>query len=116
MSIEITPAAVEAIRVQLKKRGATGFQGALRVGLRGGGCSGFVYVLQFEDGPPGERDTVLSWDMPEDITVRVYVDPKSLVLLSGATLDYEVTLMKSGFKWLNPQERNTCGCGKSFSR
>lgn len=91
-------------------------QGALRVGVKGGGCSGFSYVLQFEDGPSGARDTVLSWDDEESgITVRVYLDPKSKVLLTGATLDYETTLMKSGFKWINPNEQSSCGCGVSFS-
>jgi iron-sulfur cluster assembly protein len=115
MSIDVTPAAVEAIRVQLKKRGAAGSLGALRVGLRGGGCSGLTYVLQFEDGPPGARDTVLRWDAADEPTVRVYVDPKSNAMLDGATLDYEKTLMRSGFKFINPAERSRCGCGESFS-
>jgi iron-sulfur cluster assembly protein len=118
MSIDVTEAAQAAIRIQLWKRRKVGFgneHGALRVGLKGGGCSGFTYVLQFEDGPPGARDTILSFDLAGDIPVKIYIDPKSAVLLRDATLDYEQTLLKSGFKFHNPQEKSSCGCGESFS-
>jgi iron-sulfur cluster assembly protein len=106
--IQVTPKAVEAIRRQLKKRGTP--NAALRLGLRSGGCSGFSYVIEFHDGPPHQRDNVFDFD-----GVRVLVDPKSLIYLNGTTLDWEQSLMKQGFKFVNPREKSLCGCGKSVS-
>ena len=106
--IEVSPAAVEAIRAQIQKRGVP--DTALRVGIRGGGCSGFSYVIEFHDGPPRARDRVYQYD-----DVRVVVDPKSLVYLNGTTLDWEKTLLKQGFKFVNPNEKTSCGCGHSFT-
>jgi iron-sulfur cluster assembly protein len=82
----------------------------VRLGVKGGGCSGFSYVIAFEDTPPKERDTVYDAD-----GVRFYVDKKSFVYLAGSTLDYEQTLMFQGFKFKNPQEASSCGCGHSFT-
>jgi iron-sulfur cluster assembly protein len=110
-SIAITPAAVEAIRRQIQKRGRS--ETALRVGIRGGGCSGFSYVIEFHDGPPRPKDIV--YDLGERGDVRVVVDPKSLLYLNGSTLDWEQTLMRQGFKFLNPNEKSSCGCGHSFT-
>ena len=106
-SIEVTPKAVDAIRRQLAKRGTP--ESALRLGIRGGGCSGFSYVIEFH-GEPHARDRVFTFG-----DVRVVVDPKSLVYLNGAVLDWEQTLMRQGFKFLNPQEKTSCGCGHSFT-
>ncbi len=83
---------------------------AVRLGIRGGGCSGFSYVIQFEDDPPRERDYVFEYG-----GVRFFVDKKSLVYLGGSTLDYEKTLMFQGFKFRNPNEAASCGCGHSFT-
>jgi iron-sulfur cluster assembly protein len=107
-SIEVTPKAVEAIRRQLTKRGTP--ESSLRLGIRGGGCSGFSYVIEFHDGEPHARDRVFTYG-----DVRVVVDPKSLVYLNGAVLDWEQTLMRQGFKFLNPQEKASCGCEHSFT-
>ena len=106
--IRLTPKAIEATKAKLAKRGTP--DAALRLGLRGGGCSGFSYVLEFSDDPPRERDRVFVFD-----GLRVYVDPKSFVYLSGTVLDWEQTLMYQGFKFKNPHEASSCGCGQSFS-
>jgi len=83
---------------------------ALRVGVKGGGCSGFSYVIEFSDDPPRERDQVYEFD-----GVRFYVDKKSMIYLAGSVLDYEKTVMFQGFKFKNPQEASRCGCGHSFT-
>ena len=107
-SITLTSAAVEALRRALDKRGTP--DAMLRLGVRGGGCSGFAYVLQFEDSEPRERDTVFEFD-----GTRVVCDRKSLVYLSGTTLDWEKTLMHQGFRFVNPHEKSSCGCNESFA-
>ena len=81
---------------------------ALRVGIRGGGCSGLSYVFQLDT--KREKDLVF-----ESNGCKVYVDPKSNVYLKDVTLDYEETLMRQGFNIVNPQAKHTCGCGNSFS-
>lgn len=86
-----------------------------RVGLQGGGCTGFTFV--FEWSRSAEGDSII--DMQEfqaegeSMVVQVVTDQKSIKFLDGATLDYEKTLMKSGFKWINPKQTGSCGCGKS---
>jgi iron-sulfur cluster assembly protein len=112
-TIEVTPKAASAIRRQLVKRGTP--DASLRVGLRGGGCSGFTYVIEFHDGPPRSRDVVIDVKTEAAEDVRVVVDPKSLLYLSGSTLEWEQTLMKQGFKFVNPHEKAGCGCGHSFN-
>jgi len=107
-AISLTPKAVEMAKKQLAKRGTP--DAAIRLGLRGGGCSGFSYVIEFSDDPPRERDRVFEFD-----GVKVFVDPKSLIYLAGTTLDWEQTLMYQGFKFRNPQEKQSCGCGHSFA-
>ncbi|MGA7121589.1 MAG: iron-sulfur cluster assembly accessory protein [Polyangiaceae bacterium] len=112
-SISVSPQAVEAIARQLKKRGTPA--GSLRLGLRGGGCSGFTYVIEFHDGPPHPRDRVFDYVAGDGTAVRVVVDPKSLLYLNGTVLEWEQTLMRQGFKFANPNEKSGCGCGSSFS-
>lgn len=108
LSISISPVAAEQVKLQLEKRGTP--ESYLRIGIKGGGCSGFSYVIRFEDDPPRDRDTVF-----EEHGVKVIVDKKSLVYLSGTTLDWEKTLLKQGFKFVNPNEKSSCGCGHSFT-
>lgn len=112
LGIAIAQGAVDAIATQIKKRGVTGT--ALRVGIRGGGCSGFSYVIEFHDGEPHARDVVYDLVATSGEPVRVLVDKKSLLYLSGATLEWEKTLMRQGFKFVNPNEKASCGCGTSF--
>ena len=82
---------------------------ALRVGVKGGGCSGLSYVLGF-DGEAKPNDVVLT---QHGVTIRV--DAKSLFFLSGTQLDYEDGLNGKGFVFNNPKAARTCGCGSSFS-
>jgi iron-sulfur cluster assembly protein len=113
LNIEITQAAVDAVGQQIAKRGRT--DTALRVGIRGGGCSGFSYVIEFHDGPPNARDVVYDMTATDGSPVRVVVDKKSLLYLNGSTLEWEKTLMRQGFKFVNPNEKSNCGCGTSFT-
>ena len=106
--ITISDKAVVFAKKKLAQRGTP--DAAVRLGVKGGGCSGFSYVIQYEDTPPKERDTVY-----EAGGVRFYVDKKSFVYLAGSVLDYEQTLMFQGFKFKNPQEASSCGCGHSFT-
>lgn len=81
----------------------------LRIGVKGGGCSGFSYTLGFDtQSRPG--DQVL-----EVNGVRVFCDPKSYLYLNGTVLDFEESLMGRGFKFNNPNAKHSCGCGQSFS-
>src|SRR5271165_4441561 len=91
-ALSVSPQAVDAIARQLHKRGTAG--ASLRIGIRGGGCSGFAYVIEFHDGPPHARDRVLEFLATDGSPVRVVVDPKSLVYLNGTVLDWEQTLMR----------------------
>jgi iron-sulfur cluster assembly protein len=106
-AVRLTKKALQMARQALVKRGTP--QAALRLGVRGGGCSGVSYAIEFSD-KVRERDNVFEFE-----GLRVVVDPKSLVYLRGSVLDYEVKLMQHGFKFVNPNEKAGCGCGESFS-
>ena len=82
---------------------------ALRVGVKGGGCSGFSYTLGFDD-QMSETDQLYEVD-----GVRIVCDPKSFLYLNGTQIDFEDNLMGRGFKFGNPNAAKTCGCGESFS-
>ena len=109
----VTPKGADAIIRQLAKRGTP--EAALRLGIKGGGCSGFSYVIEFHDGEPRARDRVFEFAATDGTKVRVVVDPKSLVYLAGLELDWTQTLMQQGFKFNNPNEKTSCGCGHSFT-
>jgi iron-sulfur cluster assembly protein len=108
-SLVVTPRAVQRIRVVLEQEGISPVEGGLRLGVKGGGCSGLSYAMSF-DTHPRERDRIFVYD-----GVRVFVDPKSFVYLHGMTLDYEETLMRQGFNFINPNSSRSCSCGTSFS-
>jgi iron-sulfur cluster assembly protein len=110
--ITVSQAAVDAIAKQMVKRGTP--EASLRLGIRGGGCSGFSYVIEFHDGPPHARDRIFDYVAKDGSKVRVVVDPKSLLYLDGTELQWEQTLMRHGFKFANPNEKSGCGCGSSF--
>jgi iron-sulfur cluster assembly protein len=112
LAITIAQGAIDAIAKQIAKRNVPGT--ALRVGIRGGGCSGFSYVIEFHDGDPKPRDVVYDLKATDGTDVRVVVDKKSLIYLNGSTLEWEHTLMRQGFKFVNPNEKASCGCGTSF--
>jgi iron-sulfur cluster assembly protein len=113
LGITITQAAVDAVEAQIAKRNVP--KTALRVGIRGGGCSGFSYVVEFHDGEPRARDVVYDLKATNGADVRIIVDKKSLLYLNGATFDWEKSLMRQGFKFINPNEKSSCGCGTSFT-
>jgi iron-sulfur cluster assembly protein len=108
-SLQVTDRAIKRIRVTMAKEGVSPEEGGLRLGVMGGGCSGLSYSIKF-DTRPRERDRIYVFD-----GVRVFVDPKSFVYLHGMTLDYEETLMRQGFNFINPNSTRSCGCGSSFS-
>lgn len=107
--MHVTEKAVQRIRAVMVKEGIAPEEGGLRLGVSGGGCSGLSYVIKF-DTHPRERDRVFEFE-----GVRVFIDPKSFVYLHGMTLDYEETLMRQGFNFINPNATRSCGCGTSFS-
>jgi iron-sulfur cluster assembly protein len=107
--LQVTERAVKRIRAAMAKEGISPAEGGLRLGVMGGGCSGLSYSIKF-DTQPRERDRVYEFD-----GVRVFVDPKSFLYLHGMTLDYEESLMRQGFNFINPNSSRSCGCGSSFS-
>jgi len=112
-TIAVSAKAVDAMRAQLAKRETPG--SAIRIGVRGGGCSGFSYVIEFDDNEPRKGDLVLEFPEEGKATVRVFCDKKSIIYLGGSVLDWEKTMMFQGFKFKNPQEASSCGCGHSFT-
>ena len=106
--IEITERAAKEIRRILADQNL-GTGTALRVGVKGGGCSGFSYTLGFDD-QIAEVDQVTEID-----GIRIVCDPKSFLYLNGTQIDFEDNLMGRGFKFGNPNASKTCGCGESFS-
>jgi len=105
--VNLTQKAIEVVKTTMEQESLQGY--GLRVAVVGGGCSGYSYALDFAE----ESD-------PEDMTLdfeglSVYLDPNSARILSGTTIDYVVTLTKSGFVFQNPNAVRTCGCGSSFS-
>jgi iron-sulfur cluster assembly protein len=106
--VDVTAKAVAEIKKAATAR-ATAPKG-LRVGIRGGGCTGFSYLFEWADTDPRPEDKVLAF---ENDAVRDFIDPKSYLFLDGSTLDFATTLMARGFKWVNPNVKGTCGCGES---
>lgn len=98
-----------AVKVRELIENRPGDTQGLRVGVRGGGCSGFTYFLEFAEAPnQGDREL-------DSHGVRLYVDPKSYLYLMGTEVDFVDSLSGAGFKFTNPNARRTCGCGESFS-
>ena len=106
--IQLTDIAVEMVKTTREQEGMDASYG-LRVAVRGGGCSGFEYALDF-DREARENDTILEYD-----GLKVFVDAISSRYLQGTQIDYVKGIMGSGFKFSNPQAVGTCGCGSSFS-
>jgi iron-sulfur cluster assembly protein len=104
-SIEITEAAAQEIAKQKAKRGTP--DARIRVGIRGGGCTGFTYVFEWADAVrPTDKEFAA-------YGVAIVVDPKSLVYLAGMQLDFVRGMMGHGFKFNNPNAKGECGCGES---
>ncbi|MBL4889739.1 MAG: iron-sulfur cluster assembly accessory protein [Candidatus Lindowbacteria bacterium] len=107
MAIEVTDKAAAEVQRLMEAQNKTESAG-LRVGVAGGGCSGFSYKLDIADEPT-DQDKVF-----ESKGVRLFVDNKSYLFLNGLTLDYIDTLMERRFVFNNPNAEKTCGCGQSF--
>ncbi len=105
--VTLTDKAAEMVKVAMAKEKVSGF--GLRVGVVGGGCSGFQYQMAFEEAP-GSDDMIL-----EQHGVRIFIDAISQEHLAGVTVDYVTGLHGAGFKFLNPNAARTCGCGSSFA-
>ncbi len=105
--VKVTDAASTKLTSLLTRQGRP--QGALRVAVIGGGCSGLQYKMDLVDGP-ANRDIMVA-----SAGVRVVIDPKSALFVSGSLLDYSDDLQKGGFKVTNPNAVAHCSCGESFS-
>jgi iron-sulfur cluster assembly protein len=105
--IEISETAAKKIRSLMAKQGIS--EGGLRVGVKGGGCSGLSYIFAWER-EPRLGDEV--FEGPEG--AKIFVDRKSYLFLNGTTLDYDTALLTQGFVFHNPNAKTTCGCGSSF--
>ncbi|MBI4461182.1 MAG: iron-sulfur cluster assembly accessory protein [Acidobacteria bacterium] len=104
--IQLTEQAAQQIRQVMEQQPNVA---GLRLGVQGGGCSGFSYVIKFEASPRA-RDHVFEFG-----GAKVFVDPKSLEYLKGLLLDFKADLMQQGFVLQNPNATHSCGCGLSFS-
>jgi len=109
MPINLTETAGREIKAIVEKKGLAPEKVRLRVGVKGGGCSGFSYLLDLTEQ---ERDTDEQF---EENGVQVICDPKSYLYLNGTTIDFKDEVMGRGFVFTNPNASSSCGCGSSFS-
>ena len=107
--VTITDNAVEAIKASFAEENTTPQKAYLRVGVRGGGCSGLLYDLSI-DSEKRDGDLEIEKD-----GIRLLIDVKSQLFLAGTTLDHTSGLSGKGFVFVNPNATGTCGCGESFS-
>ncbi|MCB9799444.1 MAG: iron-sulfur cluster assembly accessory protein [Candidatus Omnitrophica bacterium] len=106
--ITVTPAAVKEVKRMMESQTQVDQKAGLRLAVKGGGCSGLVYDMNFDVQKPGDHQ----FDFEG---LNVLIDPKSFLYLDGITFDYADTLKDKGFKFINPNASKTCGCGESFS-
>ena len=109
LTIEVTDKAAKTLRRIANKEGYVD-KFALRVGVKGGGCSGLLYVLAIEEDKPNDTDRVI-----DDNDIKVFIDKKSYVFLAGTQLDFSDGLNGKGFVFENPNATRSCGCGNSFA-
>jgi iron-sulfur cluster assembly protein len=105
--VSVTDKALEQIR-KIKQNQSDDQASGLRLAVAGGGCSGLSYKIEFS--PQNEKDNVIDYG-----DIKVLIDPKSSIYLKGIVLDYKDGLNGKGFVFDNPNAKNTCGCGESFS-
>jgi iron-sulfur cluster assembly protein len=108
VAIQVTDVAAKRIRMLMAKQGLA--EGGLRVGVKGGGCSGLTYTFAWETQARAGDEII---EGPEN--TKVFVDKKSLIYLNNTVLDYDSSLMSKGFIFQNPNAKGTCGCGTSFT-
>ena len=106
--VTLTPKAAEMVKITREQEGIDATHG-LRIAVRGGGCSGFEYALDYEN-EARENDWIY-----EQNGLTIYVDAVSARYLEGTTVDYVMGMAGAGFKFLNPQAKGSCGCGSSFT-
>ena len=107
--VTVSEKALEHVIELLTYQGINPDTNYLRVGVKGGGCSGLSYAMDFDD-------TVTDMDEIVDLnSLKVIIDKKSVLYLYGTELDYSDGLNGKGFNWINPQASRTCGCGESFA-
>ncbi len=106
--ITLTPTATQEVKRLIEKEQKPNL--GLRIGVKGGGCSGLSYVLALEEAAPKPYDTVFEQD-----GIKVIVDAKSQLYLDGMTVDFKSSLMGGGFEFQNPNAKKSCGCGTSFT-
>jgi iron-sulfur cluster assembly protein len=106
-AMSLTPAAAERIQAILAARGEGA--GALRIGVKNGGCAGMEYTMAFTDRQEPFDEVV------EDQGVRILIDQKAVLFLLGTVMDYRVETLKSGFVFNNPNQTSACGCGESVA-
>lgn len=105
--ITLTELAARKVKSHLEKRG----QGVgITIGVRTTGCSGLAYKLEYVDTPPLTRDYV-TYDSND---VKIFVNGRDLPYVNGLTMDYKRNGLNEGFEFINPNERDRCGCGESF--
>jgi len=122
MAVNVTDTAAREVSTIIKQQELDPEKACLRVGVKGGGCSGFSYLLDLTEA---RRDSDEVWEQEysfsgngsgeEKFTLRVICDPKSYLYLNGTTVDFKDELMGRGFVFNNPNASSTCGCGSSFS-
>jgi len=105
--MSLSEKAIEQIKLLLAKREKPAL--GIRVGVKSGGCSGLSYFVEYADSK-NQYDEII-----EDNGIKVLIDPKALMYLIGTKMDYTETHFKSGFTFINPNEKASCGCGKSFN-
>jgi len=106
--ISLTDEAANRVRENIARRG----RGVgIKIGVRTTGCSGLAYVLEYVDVEQGREHCMAHYDVNG---VRVYIDPKHRPYLDGMTMDYLKKGLNEGFEFINPNERDRCGCGESF--
>ncbi|HYE17196.1 MAG TPA: iron-sulfur cluster assembly accessory protein [Tepidisphaeraceae bacterium] len=110
MPINLTEAAAKEIKSIITEQSLPADKTRLRVGVKGGGCSGFSYMLDLVEDEPGESDELL-----ESNGVPILCDMKSYLYLNGAEIDFKDEVMGRGFVFKNPNATSSCGCGSSFS-
>lgn len=110
MPINLTESAAREIKKIITEQNLPGEETKLRVGVKGGGCSGFSYMLDLTEEAAGEQDETL-----ESQGVKILVDMKSYLYLNGTEIDFKDEIMGRGFVFKNPNATSSCGCGSSFS-
>ena len=109
MPINLTEAAAKEVKSIITEQSLPADKTRLRVGVKGGGCSGFSYMLDLTEEPKGESDEEL-----DSHGVKILCDMKSYLYLNGVEIDFKDEVMGRGFVFKNPNATSTCGCGSSF--